>query len=135
MNDIRSLLDKEDAWLKDEATCKQVNGWMEITTPYLDRHNDYVQIYLKQVDDGFFLTDEGATMGGLLDEGYTFDTPEQQKTLERMLNGYGVMEESGKLQIKATVDNLLLKIRSLVQAIRSANDMVASVPSDDLLNM
>jgi len=45
MSDIATLVDRYQAWLKDRTVLKQVNGWTEITTPFLDRHNDYVQIY------------------------------------------------------------------------------------------
>ena len=41
---IRSYYD----WLKAKTSWREVNGWVEITTPYLDRHNDYIQIYLRQ---------------------------------------------------------------------------------------
>jgi hypothetical protein len=52
-------------WLKDKTTLKQVgDNWVRITTPYLDRHNDCLQIYTKKhnllqamlaVNDLFFL--------------------------------------------------------------------------------
>ena len=36
----------EGLWLKDKTTLREVDGeWVEITTPYLDRHNDALQIY------------------------------------------------------------------------------------------
>ena len=41
---IRSYYD----WLKAKTAWREINDWVEITTPYLDRHNDYIQIYLRQ---------------------------------------------------------------------------------------
>lgn len=59
MQDIQSLLDQYAAWIKDKTTLRQFeDGWIEITTPYLDRHNDYLQIYARRNDGGFLLTDE-----------------------------------------------------------------------------
>ena len=43
--EIEKLLNDYRAWLKDRTTLREINGtWVEITTPYLDRHNDALQI-------------------------------------------------------------------------------------------
>jgi hypothetical protein len=37
------------SWLKDRTTLREVNGeYVEITTPYIDRHNDALQIYARR---------------------------------------------------------------------------------------
>ncbi|PIV81880.1 hypothetical protein COW53_01960 [bacterium CG17_big_fil_post_rev_8_21_14_2_50_64_8] len=51
--DIQNLLDAYHVWLKDKTALRQIDEWVEITTPYLDRHNDYVQIYAKRGNGGF----------------------------------------------------------------------------------
>ncbi len=46
--EIERLLNDYRAWLKDRTTLREVNGaWVEIRTPYLDRHNDALQIYVR----------------------------------------------------------------------------------------
>ena len=48
MNEIDTLIESYFKWLKDKTIVKQLSdNWTEITTPYLDRHNDYLQIYAK----------------------------------------------------------------------------------------
>jgi len=47
IDEIQVLLDKYLQWLKDKTVLRQVNDWVEITTPYLDRHNDYLQMYAR----------------------------------------------------------------------------------------
>ena len=43
--EIEKLLNDYRAWLKDKTTLREINGqWVEITTLYLDRHNDSLQI-------------------------------------------------------------------------------------------
>ncbi len=45
MREIEGLLNSYRAWLKEKTTLREANGeWVEITTPYLDRHNDALQI-------------------------------------------------------------------------------------------
>jgi len=53
ISDIQNLLDKYIFWLKDRTVLREVKDWVEITTPYLDRHNDYLQIYAKKHNGGF----------------------------------------------------------------------------------
>ncbi len=46
--EISQLVEKYRLWLKDRTAIKSVHtDWVEITTPFLDRHNDYIQIYVK----------------------------------------------------------------------------------------
>ena len=65
IEEIRGLIDEYHAWLKDKTALRQVGQWIEITTPYLDRHNDYIQIYAKRSNGGIILTDDGHTIEDL----------------------------------------------------------------------
>jgi hypothetical protein len=57
LQEIESLLNEYRAWLKDKTAVREVNGaWVEITTPYLDRHNDALQIYARHDNGGFAAT-------------------------------------------------------------------------------
>ena len=70
--DIQRLIDEYALWLKGEITFEKVNEYYEITTPYLDNANDYLQIYVRQDGDDIFFTDDGATIQGLKMAGYQF---------------------------------------------------------------
>jgi len=107
---------------KGETACLLSNGWTEITTPYLDPYNDYIQIYLKQTEDGFLLTDSGATLS-LLEESGTLGNPKKEKCLKAILAQYGVAEQNGNLQAKATAENFTMKKHALILAILYLNDM------------
>ena len=56
IQDIQRLMEAYHTWLKDKSVLRQIDQWVEITTPYLDRHNDYLQIYAKRANGGFVLT-------------------------------------------------------------------------------
>jgi hypothetical protein len=90
IQDIQQLLDQYIAWLKDKTALRKVGDWVKITTPYLDRHNDYVQIYAKKANSGFVLTDDGYTIGDLEQSGCQLDSPKRQDLLKMTLNGFGV---------------------------------------------
>jgi hypothetical protein len=109
--------------VKRQDSLEKIDKWVEITVPYLDRNNDYIQIYLKKDGEGYLLTDGGGVITGLKQEGYFIDTPEQQKLLQITLNGYGIIENNGSLQVKATPDNFALCKHFLLQAILAVNHM------------
>lgn len=123
MNEIEALVEKYRDWLKDKTVLRKVLDWIEVTTPYLDRHNDYIQIYIKPLNGGYILTDDGYTIDDLEMSGCSLETPKRQGILRTTLNGFGVKLENGALTVHATADNFSLRKHSLLQAILAINDM------------
>lgn len=123
IDEIRHLLDQHGAWLKHQTSLRQVKDCVEITTPYLDRHNDYLQIYVKKCDRGFLLTDDSYVIEDLERSGYTLDSPKRKKLLENIINGFGVVLQGTALEIQATPDNFPFRKHSLIQAMLAANDL------------
>jgi len=79
------LIDDYAAWLRKEITTTNFGEYNELTTPYLDRFNDHLQIYAKQDPNGTItLTDDGYIIGSLISSGtvYTYDF-HLQRTKER----------------------------------------------------
>ena len=123
IQDIQGQMDTYYAWLKDKSTLRQIDDWVEITTPYLDRHNDYVQIYAKRSNGGFTLTDDGYTLEDLEQTGCKLDSRKRQDLLKMTLNGFGVQLEGSALQVHAGPESFAVRKHSLVQAILAVNDM------------
>lgn len=123
MEEVGKLLDDYAAWLKDKTSLRQIQDWVEITTPYLDRHNDCIQIYAKRVDGGLVLTDDGYTINDLERSGCRLGSPKRQDLLRLALNGFGVQLNEGRLEVRASSDNFALRKHNLLQAILSVNDM------------
>lgn len=123
IQDIQRLIDAYHAWLKDKSVLRQVDEWVEITTPYLDRHNDYVQIYAKRANGGFLLTDDGYTIDDLEQSGCKLESRKRQDLLKMTLNGFGVQLEGKALQVHASTDNFALRKHNLLQAMLAVNDM------------
>lgn len=123
IQDIQRLMDVYYAWLKDKSVLRQIDQWVEITTPYLDRHNDYVQIYAKRANGGFILSDDGYTIDDLEQSGCKLESRKRQDLLKMTLNGFGVQMEGKALQVHATPENFPLRKHNLVQAMLAVNDM------------
>ena len=123
IDEVQSLLDRYWKWLRDETNLRPLGDWVEITTPYLDRHNDYLQIYAKRHDGGFVLTDDGYIVEDLEQSGCALNSPRRQVLLKTTLNGFGVHICGKELRVQASVDNFALRKHNLVQAMLAVNDL------------
>lgn len=123
--EVQSLLDRYWKWLKDQTSLRELGQSVEITTPYLDRHNDFLQIYAKRDDGVFVLTDDGYTVTDLEQSGCGVDSPRRKDLLTTTLNGFGVrMNETSKaLEVRASEANFALRKHNLVQAMLAVNDL------------
>ncbi len=121
--EIETLLDSYRTWLRDKTVLRQVEEWVEITTPYLDRHNDYVRLYVKKENGQFILTDDGYTITDLEMSGCRLETRKRQDLLNMTLQGFGIQMRDKALEVHASADSFALRKHSLVQAILAVNDM------------
>lgn len=121
--EVQSLIDSYADWLKDKSQLRAVEEWVEITTPYLDRHNDCLQIYTKPDGDGYLLSDDGYILSDLEQCGCKLDSPKRQALLLMTLNGFGVKQHEGAIEVHATRNNFPLRKHNLVQAMLAVNDM------------
>lgn len=121
--EVQNLIDNYFHWLKERTAIRQVDDWIEITTPYLDRHNDYIHIYAKHEKGGFILTDDGYTIQDLKLSGCDLDSKRRKMLLETTLNGFGVKRNNDTLLINATSQNFSLQKHNIIQAILAVNDL------------
>jgi hypothetical protein len=122
--EIEKLLNDYRAWLKDRTTLREVNDeWIEITTPYLDRHNDALQIYARQQNGGYLLTDDSYTIHDLESSGCMLNTGKRQDLLRMTLSGFGVKLHDEALEIHASAETFPLRKHNLIQAMLAVNDL------------
>lgn len=123
IGEVQEMIDRYAAWVKDKTVLREMQEWVEITTPYLDRHNDVLQIYAKRENGGFLLTDDGYIIRDLASAGCDLKTPKRQELLNLTLRGFGVQRENDALTVRATRDNFALRKHNLVQAMLAVNDL------------
>ncbi|OGQ51846.1 MAG: hypothetical protein A3J24_03770 [Deltaproteobacteria bacterium RIFCSPLOWO2_02_FULL_53_8] len=123
IDEVQGLLDQYVAWLKDKTVLRQVKDWVEITTPYMDRHNDYLQFYAKRENGGFLLTDDGYIIEDLKRSGCELDTKKRKDLLTLTLNGFGVKVDGDALVVHASMDNFALRKHNMIQAMLAVNDL------------
>lgn len=102
MLEANDYIDDYLKWLKDNSFGERIShNTMEITAPYLDRHNDFMQIYIIEENDGYTLTDDGFIISDLEQSGLTFNTPKRNQELKLILNRFGVkMSSTNALTVK-----------------------------------
>ena len=123
IGEVQSLLGQYWTWLRDRTSLREIGDWTEITTPYLDRHNDCLQIYAKRVNGGFVLTDDGYVLEDLEQSGCKIDSGKRQALFKTTLNGFGVQINERALEVHASADNFGLRKHNLVQAMLAVNDL------------
>ncbi|WP_143415938.1 DUF1828 domain-containing protein [Geobacillus sp. E263] len=62
---INELKNAYAEWIKEQFRFRELNGAIEITTPFLDKNNDFIQLYVVPTDNGFKITDDGNTINEL----------------------------------------------------------------------
>ena len=123
MEEIKRLMDRYVAWLQSKTVLRQVDDWVEITTPYLDRHNDYLQIYARKQNGNYILTDDGYILDELGLSGCRLESPKRATLLQMTLNGFGVKLKDGALMVMASKDDFPMRKHNLVQAMLAVNDL------------
>jgi hypothetical protein len=123
IDEVQSLLERYSAWLRDKTVLRQVDDWVEMTTPFLDRHNDHLQIYVRRENGSYLLTDDSYTIEDLAQSGCKLESPKRRQLLETTLNGFGVRLDGDRIEVSATADNFALRKHNLVQAMLAVNDL------------
>lgn len=124
--DCQPIISNYLSWIKDNTLIKTIEEGKlcTISTPFLDRHNDHLDIYLIKNDNLIRITDNGYTISDLKMSGFEINTPKRESILNTVLNGFGVkMNGNNELFVEATSSNVGQKKHYLLQAILAVNDM------------
>lgn len=121
--EISKLMEQYWTWLRDKTKLRLIDGHVEITTPYLDRHNDRLQIYATKSNGHFLLTDDGYIIQDLQRSGCELKTKKRRALLETTLNGFGVHLNGDALQVETSTEAFPHKKHNLVQAMLAVNDL------------
>jgi len=116
-------------WLKGGFQAEEVNGVCEVITPFVDRHNDHLIVYVERRGDQLFITDDGHTLSDLAQSGVDMNTPRRTEELGIILRGLGVKRSRSELEVEAAREAIPNKLHSLIQAILAVNDMFITAQS------
>jgi uncharacterized protein DUF1829/uncharacterized protein DUF1828 len=119
-----ALIDSYVVWLRDQITTQELDdGAIEITTPFLDRHRDHIQIFVESKQDRLLLSDDSYTISDLRLSGCSLDSEHRKKILNVILNGYGITRINDELTIDSNIATFPEKKHALIQGMLAVNDM------------
>jgi len=122
---VHRLIDSYIYWLKEKFTFKKIGDGFGVTTPFLNRFNDHIQIYVKsESEQNILICDDGETFKNLELSGVDLNSEKRKRELTIILNGFGVKLESGELKVKASIINFPLRKHSLIQAILAIDSKI-----------
>ena len=70
-------------WLKEGLRVSELESSCQIATPFLDRHNDEIEIYVELSNGEVLLTDDGYTIADLESTGMSLNTPTGRRISKR----------------------------------------------------
>lgn len=121
--EVQKMVDQYSFWLKSKIALREVNDHVEITTPFLDRHNDQIQLYVKKHSNGYIISDDGYTINDLESSGCEINTDKRKAFLTQTLNGFGVKNFNDELYVKTDETHFPQMKHNLIQAILAVNDI------------
>lgn len=124
--DIQKLINDYTDWLNREITFEKIGQYYEITTPFLDEANDYMQFYVKLEDDTISFSDDGYTINRLIMNGLQLKG-EKKKELTRILKTFGVSLEGEAIVSSANEKNFPQKKHMFIQALIRVDDLFSNI--------
>lgn len=128
-----SFKDEFIALLKQRTVEHKINENIHrVTTPLLDRNNDFVEIYVIRDKDQLTITDDGYIVNDLLSSGLNFKNDTiRDRYLRNILSNHGVeMDSNNALYVKANPNNYSVKMYMLAQCMSKVSDLfVLNKPS------
>ena len=121
--ECQALVEAYVDWLRKGLSVEKLDEACELTTPFLDRHNDHIQLYAVKRNGQIVLSDDGYILSDLKTGGLDLRTPKRKAVLEAVLNGFGVRMESNQIVAEASQSNVGQRLHALVQAMLAVNDM------------
>lgn len=120
MTDSPNLERLTDAFyerLRRETEINCVNGVAVITTPFVDRHNDFLSICVLHREGRPILSDIGNTIADLETCGCDTQTPEHRRLFETIVRSYGAeLSADNELVVPFDTDDFPEKLHRLLQA-------------------
>ncbi len=76
--ECQKLIDGYIGWLRQGISVEALGESCELTTPFLDRHNDHLQVYATRRNGTVVLSDDGYVLSDLRTSGLELDTPKRK---------------------------------------------------------
>jgi hypothetical protein len=137
MNDKKGgLIDRYTAWLKQFSTEEEIEGgWTVLSLPFLDRHNDHLQVFVRSPrSGGLDITDDGQIIRDLDRTGCNLQARTKRRTIaEKILRNHGLQTDlldSGELKVTSMNGDFPQKLHGLLLAMLALDGLASVSPAN-----
>lgn len=122
--DCFRLISDYASWISSHSVAVASNGGCKISTPFLDRHADQIQIYVDPLPSGSLLvSDDGWALRDLETSGFRLEGERRNEALAAILRRFGVELREDELTAEADPETFPQKKHDLVQAMLAVSDL------------
>lgn len=128
---VSSMIDEYAKWIKSRIEIKKVSetDYIEVTTPFLDRDNDTIQLFVKGTENKKIrLSDGGDTISGLNLIGIDISRGKRKDLVEALLRQNGAELEDSEIVVLTTYENFPVAKNNIIRAILAVNDLYYLAP-------
>lgn len=138
--DCQNLVDRYSKWVRENIDTRTIDGSCRIVTPFLDRHRDYIEVFVEQRPSGHLLiSDDAATINDLHTSGLSLTGDRRNEEVDAILHRFGVQRAENELRVEATEETFAQRKHDLLQAVLAVSDLhvmaqstVAATFADDV---
>lgn len=114
------------SWLRENIDQYRISDDIfRITLPFLDHHNDQIEVYITKNNDQYIISDDSFTLNDLQLSGLDiFSSKRRKQIFNQIVNAHGIsVSEDGALYAVAEESELPLKKHLLAQCIQRVSDL------------
>ncbi|MCL2064287.1 MAG: DUF1828 domain-containing protein [Candidatus Cloacimonetes bacterium] len=127
--DFQKLIATYTSWFSAEFSYAQYSDYYELTTPFLDRFCDCIQVYIKQEADGLItITDDSYVINNLIASGFKLKPKSKRKQMiERLIRIYDLQLDGNAIKVTTTISDFPKRLHHLFQALLAIDDMFENI--------
>ena len=122
---VESLINCYADWIKNEFSVVKYGKYYELTTPFLDRFNDCLQVYIRQIsDDKIIISDDSYILNNLIHAGFKLKPNSKRKyEIDRIIKVFSLELNGNAIVGTTTISNFPFKLHQFIQAMLAIDDM------------
>lgn len=120
--EIQFYIDSYAEWFRKEMTIKRIGQFKTLITPFLDRNNDNIQVYIETNGDEVVISDDGWVLNNLEMSQLTI-TPKRKEEINRIQIQNGVLQNGNELHVRTNKRNYPQALHRFIQSLLEIDDM------------
>lgn len=124
------FIEQYTEWIRNNSSQRFINGYTEITAPFVDAHNDDIQFYIRQDGTEYVLTDDGYILSDLQMNGCDMKSSKRRQLLLSVsaMLGVTIIDDCIMMRVKSA-DLLPTAMHTMIQSMLKISDIFFTHPA------